>query len=115
RTSRTADEKAWIAALGALPALRQARIEQELEQVNELAGSEGMAHLLEAAKGGELPPDSVPAGAAVALWFLLRRPELFREVYFHHEVSGLRLWHAGHSTPGLATAALPRPPAPLAT
>ena len=37
--------------------------------MDELSGSDATDHLLDAAAGGELPPEDVSRGAAVALWF----------------------------------------------
>jgi hypothetical protein len=67
-----ADVNRWAAAVAALPADTQARIELELAQVNELAGRDGIAHLLDAAAGGDLPGDEDLPGRAAALGEELR-------------------------------------------
>src|SRR5438132_827847 len=54
------------------------------------------------APGGELPSDRVPGGAALALWFLLRRPEVFNEVFLRHEIQEVDCWRAAQAPPGLA-------------
>lgn len=92
----------WAAAVGALSPDAQARVELELAQVHELSGQDAVNHLVEAAGGGSLPTDDVPAGAAVALWFLVHRPELFQDVFFHHEVSEVHTWRTGRASPHLA-------------
>ncbi|HYH66806.1 MAG TPA: hypothetical protein VD866_19085 [Urbifossiella sp.] len=79
------DDRRWAAALASLPPEARARIELELAMVTELSGDDGTAHLLAAAAGGPLPPDDVPGGAGVALWFLLHRPDLLHGVFLHHE------------------------------
>ena len=68
----------WAAALSALPDDRRERIGSELTAVQELAGSEGIAHLLEAAGEAVTAPDGIPDGAPLALWFLLQHPGVRR-------------------------------------
>ncbi|HYH68346.1 MAG TPA: hypothetical protein VD866_26875, partial [Urbifossiella sp.] len=62
---------------------------------------DGNAHLLEAAPPGGLPPDTVPRGAPVALWFLLHQPDLFRDVFFHHQVAETGMWRTANGPAGL--------------
>jgi hypothetical protein len=88
-----------------LPPDRQARVELELAQVCELADPDGNAHLL-ATVAERVPPDDVPAGLALALWFLLYHPEEFREVFFHHEVRDAHAWRSGKGPPGASPAHL---------
>src|SRR5438067_1954127 len=107
------DVNQWAAALATLPPGAQARIELELAQVNELSGRDGIAHLLDAAAGGDLPGDDLPGGAALALWFFLHRPALFQEVFFHHEVIGARPWRSGHAVAGVTVDDLPAKAAAL--
>lgn len=94
--------RAWDAALAALPGDRLAVVELELAKMNELSGRDGTAHLLAAAQGGMLPPESVPAGAPLAMWFLLHRPDLFHEVFARHEIREVRCWRDATTRPGLA-------------
>ncbi len=91
----------WADAVKSLPPDAQARVELELAQISELSGPEATTHLLEAAGGGSLPPDDVPTGAAVALWFLVNRPELFQDVFFQHEVSEVHNWRTGRASAGI--------------
>jgi hypothetical protein len=107
KNTRQADVNRWSSAIATLPPDAKARIELELAQVNELAGGDGISHLLDAAVGGELPGDDIPGGPALALWFFLRRPALFREVFFHHEVREARYWRAARAPAGVAAADLP--------
>jgi hypothetical protein len=74
-------------------------VERELAQVNEMASTEGVAHLLETSS--VLPPGNVPSGAPLALWFFLYNPRLFDEVFFHHEVREIRSWRVARTVPGL--------------
>ena len=83
---RKDDERRWTAALAELSRGRQAQVELELATVNEMAGADATAHLLEALEGKDCPPESVAAGAPLALWFLLHHPATFREVFFQHEI-----------------------------
>lgn len=71
----------------------------------ELADPDGNAHLL-ATGAGRVPPDDVPAGLALALWFLLHHPEEFREVFFHHEVRDAHAWRSGKGPAGASPAHL---------
>jgi hypothetical protein len=96
-----ADLRGWAAAVSKLPSEVQARVELELAQVNELSGRDGIAHLLEAAGDGKEPPLTVPAGPPLALWFLVHRPDLFQEVFFHHEVRETHSWRCGSGPRGL--------------
>lgn len=102
-TAHAADDvgERWRTAIDALPADTQARVDLELAQVNELATPEGAAHLVEAAAGGDLPPDHLSPGPALALWFFLRRPTVFQAVFFQHEVSEVHSWRAAQAAVGL--------------
>ncbi len=96
----------WRQALARLPQQALSRIELELGQVEELAGPDANAHLVESSGGEPLPPADVPAGPALALWFLVHRPDVFREVFFHHEVRELDCWRAARAKPRLVIADL---------
>ncbi len=90
-----------MVALASLPPDAQARIQLELAQVNELAGRDGNAHLLEAAGDEEIPGVEISGGPALALWFLLYQPRLFHEVFFHHEVEDVRAWRSARAAANL--------------
>ncbi len=92
----------WAAALRALPADRRGHVESELAAVHELGGDEGIAHLLEAAGDTAPPPDTVPDGIPLALWFLLHRSDHFWEVFFHHEPQTADPRYVGRAPPGLS-------------
>ena len=103
----------WAAALQALAPDTQARVELEMAEINELAGHEGNTHLLDAGEGREPPPLDVPAGAPLALWYLLHHPDLFHEVFLHHEIRSVRSWriaraaaHVRLDDPGVSAARL---------
>jgi hypothetical protein len=87
------DLNRWKSMITTLSPDAQARIEFELAQVNELSGRDGNDHLVEA-NNGDQPPVDVPGGAALALWFLVHQPDLFREVFFHHEVREVHAWRS---------------------
>lgn len=89
---QTADVRRWVAALAQLSREQHAQVELEMATVNEMAHPEAVAHLLEVAEGKELPPDHVPGGAPLALWFLLHHPDLFHEVFLHHEIREVDSW-----------------------
>lgn len=91
------DDRRWAAAVASLPSEARVHIELELALVTELSGDDGTAHLLAAAAGGLLPPDDIPGGEGVALWFLLHRPELFHEVFLHHESGDGGHWRRAKS------------------
>jgi hypothetical protein len=95
------DLRRWTAAMAKLSADSRAQIEFELAMANELAGRDANEHLIEAAAREDLPPDSVPAGAPLVLWFLLRRPEVFREVFLHYESREVDAWRSGRAPPNL--------------
>jgi hypothetical protein len=95
---------AWEAALACLPRERAAQVGLDLAAVCEMGREEANTQLLEAAGPGEMPPSSVPAGAPLALWFLLRRPGVFNEVFLHHEIEQVDHWHVGRTSPGIAVA-----------
>jgi hypothetical protein len=98
---RKDDERRWAAALAELPHDRQAQVELELATVNEMAGADATAHLLGALEGSDSPPDSITSGAPLALWFLLRHPTTFREVFFQHEIGEIDCWRTGRAKAGL--------------
>jgi hypothetical protein len=100
------DALRWAAALAELPREQCARVEMELATVNEMSSSDAVAHLLETAGRTEVPPDDVPRGAPLALWFCLRHPGLFRQVFLYHELQELDSWRTATATPGLALADL---------
>lgn len=100
------DQRRWVAALARLSPVRRSRVEDELARVNELAGREGVAHLLETAH--VRPPEHVPFGAPLALWFFLSNSPLFDEVYFHHEVREIRSWRIARAVPGVTLDNLPQ-------
>jgi hypothetical protein len=101
-----ADFRIWAEALTSLAPDAQVRVELELAQVEEMATPDAVAHLIEAAAGSGLPPDGVPAGAGVALWFLVHRPELFRQVHLHQDVRGIETWRTAQAPPGLVVSDL---------
>jgi hypothetical protein len=65
------------------------------------------AHLLDAAGGGRLPPDSVPSGEALAIWFFLHRRDVFEAVFFQHDVSAVHSWRLAKAPAGLTLRGLP--------
>lgn len=101
------DVSCWSAALATLPEEARTRVERELAWVNELGGRDGVDHLLDAAGDGGVPPDDVPAGPAVALWFFVHRPDHFHEVFFHHETREASAWRTARARPGIAAETLP--------
>ena len=96
------DARRWASALAQMPHERNAQTELEMATVNAMGGADATAHLIEAADGGDLPPDSVPGGVPLALWFFLRHPSLFREVFLHHEIEDVDSWRTGHAVAGIA-------------
>lgn len=92
----------WSAALAELPHEQHGQVELELATVNEMAGTEALTHLAEAVEGRTMPPDSVPRGIPVALWFLVHHPHLFYEIFFRHEVQEVRAWRTARAAKGLA-------------
>lgn len=92
----------WREAMDRLPAEVVTRIESELSQVDELSGADAGAHLVEAADGEPLPPANVPVGAALAMWFLVHRPDVFYEVFLHHGVRDHDCWRTARAKPRLA-------------
>jgi len=91
------DLRRWTAAIGQLSADRRAQMELELAMANELAGRDANEHLIEAAAEGDVPPESVPAGVPLVLWFLLRHPDVFREVFLHYESREVDSWRSGRA------------------
>jgi hypothetical protein len=102
-TLRPQDIPRWTAALSQLPRAQQFQVETELAAVNDMAHPDALAQLL-AAAGTEIPPDDVPGGAPLALWFRLRHPTLFHEVFLHAEVEDVDAWHNARARPGFPLA-----------
>jgi hypothetical protein len=90
----------WISTVAELPDGRRERIEWEQAAVDELGSRDGIAHLLAASGEADLLRMNAADRAPLALWFLLRRPEVFWEVYFHHEHRKLDVWQAAVAMPG---------------
>jgi hypothetical protein len=111
-SAKPGDCRRWTAALSQLPHDRHAQVEMELATVNEMAGADGTAHLLEAA-GEMLPPESVPRGAALSLWYFLHHPAYFHEVFFHHEIRDVESWRTAEAPPAIALPDLPKKAAAL--
>jgi hypothetical protein len=105
----------WAKAVSVLPVEERARVERELATVNEMAGREGNAHLLDAAGESESPPADVPAGVPLALWFFLHHPDLFHEVFVHHEAREVRPWRVARTVAGAELRDLPKKALNLAT
>lgn len=95
------DARTWAAVLAQLPHEQHALVELELATVNEMVTSEIIAHLLEVAGETQLPEDTVPGGAPLALWFLVHRTALFHEVFLHHEIEDVDSWRTAEAPPGL--------------
>lgn len=96
-----ADELAARAAFRAFPAQVQAAIEHDARRVNELASADGNALLIAAGGEGDAPPPDVPAGAGVALWYLVHRPGVFREALLRHRPAASGRWRVGRTEAGL--------------
>ncbi len=94
-------------AVGSLPGVQQAAVEMELAQVHELSGPEASAHLVDASGGGAIPSDDIPSGSPLALWFLVHRPDLFRDVFFQHEVSEIHNWRTARADAHLPIGDIP--------
>lgn len=97
------DARRWTAVLAQLSHEEHARVELELTKVNEMAARDALAHLLEAAGEDALPPDAIPGGAPLALWFFLHHADLFHQVFLHHEIRELDSWRTAQAPPGLGT------------
>lgn len=97
----------WQTALKSLSAAEQARIELELAQVNEMADAVSLEHLIHVADGRDLPPDSIPAGAAQALWFFLHHPSLFQEAFLQQEIAEVDAWRTARAPAGIVIDELP--------
>jgi hypothetical protein len=106
--SREEAVERWVVAVSHLPEALREQVEREQAAVTELGSREGVAHLLHAAGGTGLPPDDVPDGGPLALWFLLFRPVVFWDVFFHHEHRAVDVWHAAKAPPGLQVPDVPR-------
>jgi hypothetical protein len=109
------DVRGWETAFAQLPLPQQAEMELELAKVNELCSREGVAHLIEAADGIALPPDHIPGGAPLALWFFLNHHDLFQEVFFRHEIAEVHAWRAAKTVAGIPLTDLPSKASALGT
>jgi hypothetical protein len=98
---REEDARRWAATLAQLSHDEHAQVELELSTVNEMSGPEENRHLIEAAGEGQMPPDSVPSGEPLALWFLVNHPALFHEVFLQHEIREISSWRTAAAPPGL--------------
>jgi hypothetical protein len=96
------DFTGWVAALSRLPPAEQARVELELSRVYELSTREAVDHLVQAAGAGHLPPDHVPGGVPLALWYFVHRPDHFSAVFLRHEVREAEGWRPARAAPQLA-------------
>lgn len=94
---RGEDVQRWTEVFTQLPAQRQATVELELAKVNEMAGREEIEHLLRAAGETAQPPDHIPGGVPLALWFLLHHPSLFHEVFLRHEFREVDGWRSARA------------------
>jgi len=95
------DARRWAAVLAQLPHEQHAQVELELATVNEMALPAATARLLEVAGEAEVPEDAIPGGAPLALWFLVHRAALFKEVFLHHEIEEVDSWRTGQAPRGL--------------
>lgn len=86
------DYRRWTDVLRTMPAEKRLQTEVELAKVNELSDDESIAHLTAALDGSEPAPDSVPGGAALALWFFLQHADLFHEVLLREEIGEADCW-----------------------
>lgn len=102
----SADFKNLEALLSLLPLELQAQIEEDFTWVYAMSGDDATEHLMEAARSRELPPESVPSGPPLALWFFLYHFDLFREVSIHHAIRLPKAWHCAQAPPGLVLADL---------
>ena len=107
------DAARLVAAVASLGPDEHLRLEIELAEVAELSGVDATAHLL-AAAGEHLPPADVPAGMAVALWFFIHQPDIFRAVLSHHDIREDYCWRRAKSLTGIRVTDLPRKAALLA-
>lgn len=98
-----ADEavRRWQSALSRLSPERQADVELELAQVNDLATRDSVYHLIDVGGGKGAPCDLIPGEAAQALWFLVHQPDVFQEVFFHEEVLEAESWQNALAPPGV--------------
>jgi hypothetical protein len=94
------DWRRWVNVQAQLSVEQRNRVEIELAEVNEMAGSESLPHLLAAAWGHELPPDHIPQGAPTALWFLLHQPDAFRKAYLNQELLEACAWRNAQTGAG---------------
>lgn len=90
-----------LAALAKLPHDKQVQVEADLAKVNELGDRDAIALLLKAAEGKELPSDLIPSDAAVALYFFMRHPDLFHEVFLHYQARDNDGWRNAQAPSGL--------------
>jgi hypothetical protein len=113
-TMRDGDYERWQTAAATLPESAQARVELELQQVNEMAYPEAVEHLLAAARERGPPPDAIPGTAALALWFFLHHPDLFHEAFLLEGIEENGAWRIARTTPGIVLDDLPGKQAALA-
>lgn len=109
-----ADLRRWVAAFTQLPQEKQAQVELELATVRDLAEQGAITQLLAGLEGKAPPPDSVPGDTALALWFFVRHPALFHEVFLHHETDDAETWWNARAAPDVSLQDLPAKAASLA-
>jgi hypothetical protein len=98
---RPDDYLRWTDVLREMDNEKRLQIEVELAKVNELSDANSIAHLTKAIDGSETPPDVIPDGPAVALWFLLRHPEVFHEVLLREEIGKVESWRTAQAPANL--------------
>ncbi len=105
--ARADDRRRWAAALAQLPKDLHAQVELDLALVNEMAADDAVSHLLEASDGHPRPPEDLPSGPPLALWFFLHAPVVFREVFLHHEIEAVDSWRTASGPAGIVVTDLP--------
>ncbi len=106
--TRHEDLRRWRVALEQVPREKQAQIELELAKVRDMADHGAIAQLLTALDGHATHPTAIPGDTALALWFFLRQPDLFHEVFLHLETQDADAWWNAHATADLTLTELPR-------
>lgn len=96
----------WKAALDQLTREKQAQVELELAKVRDLAEHGAIAQLLAALNGQGAPTAAIAGNSALALWFFLRHPDVFHEVFLHQETQDADAWWNAKAIPDLALADL---------
>ncbi|MBI1813294.1 hypothetical protein HY285_05425 [Candidatus Peregrinibacteria bacterium] len=99
--AKVEDLKRWEQARSKLSGKKQADIELELSQVNELANRDSIYHLIDVCVQRDLPSDLIAGEAAQALWFLLHQPDVFEEVFFNEEIMGIESWQNAAAQAGV--------------